>query len=33
MKRDNEDLFLIPEKQGHWFLILYNKGVLEPFIQ
>ena len=32
MKRDNEDLFLIPEKQGHWFFLLYNKGVSEPFI-
>jgi len=32
MKRDNEDLFLIPEKQDNWFSFLYNKGVLEPFI-
>ena len=32
MKRDNEDLFLIPEKQANWFFFLYNKGVSEPFI-
>ena len=32
MKRDNEDLFLIPEKQDNWFFFEYNKGVLEPFI-
>jgi hypothetical protein len=32
MKRDNEDLFLIPEKQDNWFSLLNNKGVLEPFI-
>ena len=28
MKRDNEDLFLIPEKQDNWFLILHNNAVL-----
>jgi len=32
MKRDNEDLFLIPEKQANWFYFLYNKAVSEPFI-
>ena len=32
MKRDNEDLFLIPEKQDNWFFFLYNKGVSGPFI-
>jgi hypothetical protein len=32
MKRDNEDLFLIPEKQDNWFFFSYNKDVLEPFI-
>ena len=32
MKRDNEDLFLVPEKQDNWFFPPYNKGVLEPFI-